>query len=46
MCVTDSRSYRTPQYCICMQEIVEVNLPFTASGLEGAYPPAHVQFAI
>jgi hypothetical protein len=29
-----------------MQEIVEVNLPLTASGLEGTYPPAHVRFAI
>ena len=34
------------KYCICMQEIVEVSLPFTASGLGGACPPAHVQFAI
>ena len=25
--------------CICMQEIVEDNWPFTVSGLEGAYPP-------
>ena len=30
------------KYCACMQEIVEDNEPFSVSGLEHSYPPAHV----
>lgn len=30
------------KYCACMQGIVEDNEPFTVTGLERSYPPAHV----
>jgi hypothetical protein len=30
------------KYCVCMQEIVEDNEPFTVTELERSYPPAHV----
>ena len=30
------------KYCVCMQEIVDDNEPFTVSELEHSYPPAHV----
>ena len=46
-CVADRKNEgqkpaRLRRYCACMQATIDDNEPFTVSGLEHAYPPAHV----